>query len=209
MTRCANCGGEVPVDKPHQVGECSWPVAAPLKEGERIRLHVGDGKYVDATVGKVEEPSPGWFNIEVHREPEALPDFPRHHLDRWVGGTASSDLSLPDFLLARYAEDQALALAAQTESSTPWWDQEGTLKAADQHSIAGYAGETTSPHIVRHDPARVLADIEAKRRIVGRFFAAEADRGGTSDIEETLHDVLQDLALPYVCHPDFREEWKP
>jgi hypothetical protein len=25
MTRCANCAGEVPVDQPHKVGECTWP----------------------------------------------------------------------------------------------------------------------------------------------------------------------------------------
>jgi len=24
-THCANCGGEVPVDKPHRVGECETP----------------------------------------------------------------------------------------------------------------------------------------------------------------------------------------
>jgi hypothetical protein len=52
-------------------------------------------------------------------------------------------------------------------------------------------------HIARHDPARVLADVEAKRRIVEWDVEQPVDRG-----------VLNILASVYADHPDFREEWR-
>lgn len=45
--------------------------------------------------------------------------------------------------------------------------------------------------------ARVLAEIEAKRRIVEWFTKP-------SDLL-----ILRCLALPYADHPDYRQEWKP
>jgi hypothetical protein len=52
-------------------------------------------------------------------------------------------------------------------------------------------------HIARHDPARVLADVEAKRRIVEWDAEQPVDRG-----------VLNILASVYADHPDYREEWR-
>ena len=62
-----------------------------------------------------------------------------------------------------------------------------------------------SIYIARHDPARVLREVEAKRRIVAT--AVLMLDGGVS--YESWESVLQDLALPYSEHPDYRQEWKP
>jgi hypothetical protein len=54
-------------------------------------------------------------------------------------------------------------------------------------------------HVRRHDPARVLAEVEAKRRIV-------TGDGGRIQVSGYLLAVL---AQPHRDHPDFREEWRP
>lgn len=85
-------------------------------------------------------------------------------------------------------------------------------------------------HIARHDPARVLAEVEAKRRIleaVERYFDPHPGQPCTNldeDGEQTwepceLHVermataitpyVLPLLALPYADRPGYREEWQP
>jgi len=52
-------------------------------------------------------------------------------------------------------------------------------------------------HIARHDPARVLREVEAKRAILA--------------LQDADHDswFLPLLALPYDDHPDYRSEWAP
>ncbi|MGA4864080.1 DUF6221 family protein [Streptomyces lavendulocolor] len=73
-----------------------------------------------------------------------------------------------------------------------------------------------SLHIARHDPARVLAEVDAKRQMIDEYArnaeAAEAEQcpnewnGG---IDKLGHFVLPLLALPYADHPDYRDEWRP
>lgn len=73
-------------------------------------------------------------------------------------------------------------------------------------TVAGTIEEMESGpggHIVRHDPARVLAEVEAKRRIVD--VCAEPDDNGY----DVAMMVLPLLALPYADHPDWRPEWAP
>ena len=103
-------------------------------------------------------------------------------------------LTLTAFLLARIAEDAAAAenvLADRPPGASPNWDMD-----------AGYWG-----------PARVLAECEAKRRIVARCDYATTDEFGSDYDLAPRYDlgleVLQALALPYADHPDCREEWKP
>lgn len=82
-------------------------------------------------------------------------------------------------------------------------------------------GPDIAPHIARHDPARVLAEVDAKRRIMDEI-APEATaldetvdysrRAEPRDLtrEPYLGDLLlRHLALPFAGHPDFREEWRP
>jgi hypothetical protein len=63
-------------------------------------------------------------------------------------------------------------------------------------------------HIARHDPARVLTGIEAKRRLVDDM-AKIVGGDYIDDGEPVLAEwVLLLLALPYADHPDYREEWR-
>jgi len=68
-------------------------------------------------------------------------------------------------------------------------------------------------HIARHDPARVLADCEAKRRIVGLHERRPdwpdcQECGDRDDIKPWPCSTLRLLALPYADHPDYRPEWR-
>ncbi|MFF6966270.1 DUF6221 family protein [Streptomyces anthocyanicus] len=64
--------------------------------------------------------------------------------------------------------------------------------------------EGVARHIARHDPARVLREIDAKRQIVDRYawLREHGDTGGTAW-------VLPLLALPFADRPGYRDEWRP
>lgn len=72
--------------------------------------------------------------------------------------------------------------------------------------IAEDEADVADPAAALHyAPDRVLAECEAKRRIVERHSGCdEVSYGDTS----TCPDA-RDLALPYADHPDYRPEWKP
>lgn len=139
--------------------------------------------------------------------------------------------SLTDFLLARIAEDEDVARAA---SVGPWYSTEGTRRGTYgvlvEDSLGDWLGniakdtsEVDAEHIARHDPARVLAECEAKRRIVEALVDAEdAVAGYDNDDPNNPPSYWQEwgnlhalrlsvglLALPYADHVDYRQEWKP
>ncbi|MGP4016228.1 DUF6221 family protein [Saccharopolyspora sp. 5N708] len=68
-------------------------------------------------------------------------------------------------------------------------------------------------HIARHDPARVLADVAAKLRIVGEYErAVRTAQGPDSDAAaqgevRALGRVLRQFAHAYADHPDYRPKW--
>jgi hypothetical protein len=145
-------------------------------------------------------------------------------------------MTLTEFLLARIAEDEAQARAAVDIDGDPdsgVWHVVGRRDGYEDCRIEGAdmiiydeGGHThdQSLHIARHDPARVLAECEAKRRIVEA--AVEAQRGTDGWTRERLKtdtrsplpewarrdayaEALRALALPYADHPDYRQGWKP
>ena len=107
--------------------------------------------------------------------------------------------TLTNFLLARIAEDEADA--RQLVEDLGRWDRERAFNGPDgtQGSIV-----TSTLRGGAFDPARVLAECEAKRRIVQRVVEAM-----DAPPDEWTYVILCDLALPYADHPDYREEWKP
>jgi len=148
-------------------------------------------------------------------------------------------MTLVDFILARLDDDEA---AARDAALTVGWDGFGDQRIrSGQHWVASYhvvkrvrddgptdrrtvvdggsfAGMDTARHIARHDPARVLADIEAKRRIVALHDRAHRcavyTQAGDSEFCEWVPafdacSTLQLLALPYADHPDYQPEWRP
>ncbi|WP_402465764.1 DUF6221 family protein [Isoptericola aurantiacus] len=128
-------------------------------------------------------------------------------------------MTITEFLTARLDEDEAAARAAATTAEriherTGRRDPRAT-RAWTEHGVMG-------PHVAL-SPARVLAEVEAKRRIVEWF----SDRqmiftGGMGDdrtdptnytpgplVHEADTPVLRMLALPHADHPDYDEAWRP
>lgn len=100
------------------------------------------------------------------------------------------------------------------------WDTSGTPRVR-------FVWARERDHIVRHDPARVLAEVDAKRRIVKLHGRATLRAGGGAQYYATAtvcrscepnHQfpeqswpcpTLRLLALPYAGHEAYREEWRP
>lgn len=57
-------------------------------------------------------------------------------------------------------------------------------------------------------PARVLAEVAAKRGIIDRYEHYRAHVAEYASVATYAH-VLRVLAQPFAGHPDYREEWKP
>jgi hypothetical protein len=157
------------------------------------------------------------------------------------------------FLSARLDEDEQAAKAATNETGRWTWDHGlgeqcndpecpyGSLldQASESDTYAGtvlmdaHGYDVKAPwqgadHIARHDPARVLREVEAKRRIIHAHDRPHECLALTGSGEHSVVDgqpwelwepthtadhgpclVLRLLALPYADHPDYREEWKP
>lgn len=113
-------------------------------------------------------------------------------------------MTIVEFLLARIAEVEAMARAVVTEEPADNWPFDLDAK-----------GPAAFAHIVRHDPARVLARCEADRRIAGEHHeylgvcSHCVDPSGEHQREAWPCVTLRYLALPYADHPDYREEWRP
>lgn len=133
---------------------------------------------------------------------------------------------LVQFLRARLDDDEQTARETLWEGSgnRPIWD----LRASATVEVGGN-GRNDFPvgdaavawHIVRHDPARVLAEVDAKRRIVDWHERQCTCDPCTADGDELPNTERSDggfgddcptlrlLALPYADHPDYRSEWAP
>jgi len=110
---------------------------------------------------------------------------------------------LPDFLLARIAEDEALATAVNPDP---------VIRTSDSAVVA---------FLDAWHADRVLAECAAKRRLVELAKAADAKdksipredvKQSTMILVGTIDGLVLAMmcaALPYADHPDWREEWKP
>lgn len=129
---------------------------------------------------------------------------------------------LVSFLRGRLDEDEHWA----REACGPRWElaEEGIchcclyVRDVDSGAQVAFPDGRDAPHIARHDPGRVLRDVEAARAIVTRcelVSAAFADRAGGAwpDVSrrERAHAdaTLCALAAVYSDHPDYQQEWKP
>lgn len=141
---------------------------------------------------------------------------------------------LTEFLRERLAEDEAAARAAAYYDDGAKHDVPGPpgtwvlLPDRDYFGSAsvggvvgpriGYANHTIlGGHIARHNPARVLAEVEAKRRMLRHYESAAVSLRNTapgSDLHHlmtgavnTVRAILLDHAAVYSDHPGFRSEW--
>lgn len=141
---------------------------------------------------------------------------------------------LVEWLRAQLDEDERIARGC---SGTDWWEHPANwVSAPPLNRVAVVVHDGNRGHIVRHDPARVLREIDAKRRlldlhgIVHRNIGwqgvdGEAEYGELpvcghcvpkhthyptrEDVPEGPCPTLRLLALPYADRPGYREEWRP
>lgn len=131
---------------------------------------------------------------------------------------------LVQFLRDRLAEDEQAARRAG--SSFRQIGETGVIVATDgdraeECASANWSG--IAEHIVRHDPARVLRDVEAKRAAIDQC-AYWNERAACEAVEppkypqpgldiglllDAMNPVLRALALTYADHPDYRDSWRP
>lgn len=138
--------------------------------------------------------------------------------------------ALVKFLWARVDEDEQVARATApppaTSADLAWKAGDkfpadnGWCVYAPNKGIVDDLDEADAHHIARHDPARVLREVEAQRRIIDEHkpYALDAhDRHGAMvgcavcEHADTPYPcrTLRLLTLPYAGHPDYLPEWRP
>ena len=143
-----------------------------------------------------------------------------------MGAAVTGDLAA--FLAARLDEDEAVAKLAAREGSI--WTQDdpdrypGAISSLGGIVVydEGAPDENQAPHIARHDPARVLREVAAKRTLLRYFTDPQTGEPVSIGIAATATDlgrnrmtaipgswILRELAAVYSDHPDYRQEWAP
>ena len=120
-----------------------------------------------------------------------------------------SDLTA--FLNARLDEDEAAAKAAAKKRRPPWRAVSNALRGIVESAMRGaqvadVPGDALAEHIARHDPARVLREAEAKRKILADL-TRRAEKLQVEFGDTWFTKILGPLAAVYSDHPDYQEAW--
>jgi hypothetical protein len=127
-------------------------------------------------------------------------------------------MTIIEFLRARIAEDEAAAMAA---ADGPWEHDEhlgdhavtsviGAVATASNVYPEGAVGleEADAAHIARHDPARVLREVAAKRAIIEEWEVDYIDNPCTQLPDaRAARLALHVIATVYSDHPDYDPAW--
>lgn len=120
---------------------------------------------------------------------------------------------LATWLRAQLDDDERMARMLQEKRPGPWSTQAdyqgepagGTaVVTADGELVLVGRGGVPADYAAEWHPARVLAEVDAKRRILD--WAIEYMEGDYAPWNETC---VQLLALPYADRPGYRAEWRP
>ncbi|MEI5520682.1 DUF6221 family protein [Streptomyces brasiliscabiei] len=142
--------------------------------------------------------------------------------------------SLVVFLRARYDEDERIAQAACWDDQSDAWTARPPQASYERYTVVDYLddgvvavtpenadADGVGQHIARHDPARVLREIDAKRQTLAELEAAELAMDRASRDRDTarynavraewvvLRRVVRRDAAVYSDHPSYLEEWRP
>jgi hypothetical protein len=112
-------------------------------------------------------------------------------------------MTITEFLLARIAEDEADVRGHAFDYT--YQDTGVSVCRHESHRLSGWPPACWRAQVA----PRVLAECEAKRRIVERCDPHMTPEGATWEHEGLAMDVLGELASVYADHPDYREEWRP
>lgn len=128
-----------------------------------------------------------------------------------------------EFVLARVAEDEEIARKAEESPGTYRGHPSGTAPLWTVTNANSYGSEIGPRGSVEATPGRVLAECEAKRRILAfaryadKIYADKAvdpdrdrDRFGLHYLmgqAHGYHAVVAAMAAAYADHPDYQEGW--
>jgi hypothetical protein len=120
---------------------------------------------------------------------------------------------LVTWLRAQLDEDERVARAVAGSGRWVKYSEGGdgaaieTEPGGDPGAIIG--DDAMATHIARHNPARVLAEVEAKRSILEMH--EEGDKHGDCAICFAVWPcgTLKALAWPYADRPGYDEAWRP
>lgn len=129
-------------------------------------------------------------------------------------------MDITEFLRARLDDDEAyarMAFADHNEAGPEWsepWNG-GVLTGGRGGEVVDTFDSGLSSHMARHDPARALREVEAKRAVLDMALSEQDASGrygaGFNESREGWNDaqdyVLKQLAAVYADHPDHRQEW--
>ncbi len=131
-------------------------------------------------------------------------------------------MTLVEFLLARIADDEAAAGLCRERS---WQYDDGAGVANEVNGLVVQHAHVWGPsvsittsaahqfsdmqHIANWDPARVLAECEAKRRVIEALGNFEDGHIWASGEALRAQEALEAMTLPHADHPDYQQEWKP
>lgn len=155
------------------------------------------------------------MKIQLPPDPDDGPTMAEVHRLRGLIAALRKTVPMLGFIDARLREDEDAAHeAAQAIGNGEWGPADRQVRSVTLTVVA----DTAAPrHISRHDPARVLREITAKRELIEtaayRLAAAEdLERQGvaaTGELRAPAEHLLSTLAAVYSDHPDYREEWRP
>ncbi|MFK8851272.1 DUF6221 family protein [Streptomyces sp. Ac-502] len=114
---------------------------------------------------------------------------------------------LVQFLRDRLDEDERIAKACAGN---------GQWNADDIEIYGKELAPEVRAHMATHDPARALAEVAAKKRILDFYDAAHSDAVrnavGIDSQDGTISAAtaaVRCLATVYADHPDYNEAWRP
>jgi hypothetical protein len=135
-----------------------------------------------------------------------------------------SGVDLVQWLRAQLDIDAARATAAAAaEEDGPDWRYDGhaviTRREGDLVAVGSqdFMESERGEFIAEHDPARVLREIDAKRRLLSEY--ADVAANETDNLDEAVEYAdgwanglglaVRLLALPYADRPGYLESWRP
>ncbi|MGW2560262.1 DUF6221 family protein [Streptomyces sp. NPDC001514] len=121
-----------------------------------------------------------------------------------AGHERAQTSDLVAFLRARFQDDWNHARDAMMGNGE--WRAERTVVVLDSGAEIPEVYLGQADHIARFDPARILAEVEAKRAVVDAYEGAQANT--SAEYGEGLRRALGLLASVYADHADHRAEWR-
>lgn len=129
---------------------------------------------------------------------------------------------LAQFLLARITADELVARTSIASGGGEWWTEAEIMDKFGDHTDGDGEGAADAAHIARFSPERVLAECDAKRRVLDDHFPnrINTNEGGQAELvcvtcshhSDTAAaggtwpcTTVRALALPYADHPTYRD----